>query len=1491
MNTYFRCLESRIDKNNTLYGKFSLNSILSGQGNTFANSLRRSLFSDLSGLAITHFCITSKPGLGYEFSTLPGLTESLLDFSLNLKKVVLTGRVINHELQNIITPQLKHSTIYDLNLPINSAQSKVNVAVPKNLSLFPSRSIKNFKFPQEQGPRKVFSDHWSQNNIFDTSFRGKIKNLKTQQKKSSFLPLKTEPVNPKPLEEIKVSKIKLKPNKIYYKNFLSIAFRSTIRPTIRKSNSCSFKIFNKNQVGAMLTFGGYATYDAAFISDRASMSGCCTTRGCYATLGCCATRGRTVPKAATRPTVVSSKMIPSPTMRPTVAKHSAVQDRQVKITARLEGHVSRKSLSEIIYLSSSFVLRTYLQSAKLNKLSLSQFLKDTNLTRYNKTKINHQNRTVKAKQSKTGFNSSATAARPTVAKLVVEARREAPYLKNQRSFESLIVKVDKKGASTTNLQRSSLTCDRSTSFYERSSSIEGSSRSVVDAPRSTYGQVAKQKMLTSLPVAPIGFLKAKGPAVLRASDLILPPGIRCVHPNQYLGTLAADGALSLKFLIAAGKGFIVQDEILYNSLSRAKLLPSSTTDYSLGYNDNVVFESDSKDLTTQSFCNVGQIAYPLGYPSSNYLHETSFTRPTVDRDSSTAPAQQPTLGQVSIVDRSAARKIKLTQNFSFLNQEKNSPSLRNKQSPIGINETNIKQKNFHTKIKNLSEYAPLLNCYLFCLLRHIDCPSLLRVRSDLGSVSTNQNIPKSGSLAHIVGRMQNGGMSTTTKRTSVTKSVGRPSTSRPTVEARSVARSQVIEAARQPYSMFFVGGGGVKLKSFQNPATFLVKNLLSVKELPSKKNNLFQKIPLNLYTSSPTQLLPLATKALAHFFTRNLSIASISDLILVVRSHNLVDLPTTDIDVNVTSRNFTQPTVEVSNGKLDNGTSLSNYPVMTEKNSTKLANAAFSISNKENLNSIVPEFLDDKLEKERLLTIAYKAQSSKFSPFLFATISTVGRAKFTGNKKAKNKNLSIKNHKRLAKFTLSNKNSHADTVDTVSELPSTDYANLTSFAAEGSRSYRPHQIARPGAQVVGVGSPVASLPIQNSFPNKSYKAQHFLPPAANTLNVNNNQVFKKLSKKQLIWGAEENFYPVLPLDVTFTPVSKVNFQINVNRNSEKNEETIVLEIWTNGSITPKRAIQESCLALSQDFYNLFCRVNEFSSLQFWWKRESLESKITAGAGVAYNSSSIDMAASNRGLLDSAYKNLQSRRKKHQDKLYYLTLGRRAQLGTSQSSSTSFATSFHRRSRSSSIFGETNYAPTRLKLQASTTRPQVVDASQSKFFEYLPGVRHHSEKKLSDLATLRLGSSQNHKNSSKIEDFKTSTGNHSNLLSNKLNGKFTESPSMGAHLQSIPDGVAASLENNKKTHSQVKNYSKVKFSESKNLKLKQKVHYLHAFWRLNVNDLNLSLKTQLLLKKLDINNVYDLHFFILKKSWSLFLNHQQQKEIVKIYLNFGLNSPF
>ena len=83
-----RCDESRLETTNLIYGKFTLGPFLPGQATTFGNALRRSLLAELSGLAITAFEII---GVMQEFSTLPGLRESILDLSLNLKQIVLTG--------------------------------------------------------------------------------------------------------------------------------------------------------------------------------------------------------------------------------------------------------------------------------------------------------------------------------------------------------------------------------------------------------------------------------------------------------------------------------------------------------------------------------------------------------------------------------------------------------------------------------------------------------------------------------------------------------------------------------------------------------------------------------------------------------------------------------------------------------------------------------------------------------------------------------------------------------------------------------------------------------------------------------------------------------------------------------------------------------------------------------------------------------------------------------------------------------------------------------------------------------------------------------------------------------------------------------------------------------------------------------------------------------------------------------------------------------
>lgn len=56
----------------------------------------------------------------------------------------------------------------------------------------------------------------------------------------------------------------------------------------------------------------------------------------------------------------------------------------------------------------------------------------------------------------------------------------------------------------------------------------------------------------------IGYLKVKGPGVVRSKDLRLPAFVQCVDPDQYIATLADDGFLCMKFVIMEGKGYLIQ---------------------------------------------------------------------------------------------------------------------------------------------------------------------------------------------------------------------------------------------------------------------------------------------------------------------------------------------------------------------------------------------------------------------------------------------------------------------------------------------------------------------------------------------------------------------------------------------------------------------------------------------------------------------------------------------------------------------------------------------------------------------------------------------------------------------------------------------------------------------------------------------------------------------------------------------------------------------
>ncbi|RME60915.1 DNA-directed RNA polymerase subunit alpha [Candidatus Parcubacteria bacterium] len=65
-------------------GVFEISGLFAGYGLTLGNAIRRVLLSSLPGAAITQFKVK---GVMHEFSTIPGMLEDVIEFSLNLKQV------------------------------------------------------------------------------------------------------------------------------------------------------------------------------------------------------------------------------------------------------------------------------------------------------------------------------------------------------------------------------------------------------------------------------------------------------------------------------------------------------------------------------------------------------------------------------------------------------------------------------------------------------------------------------------------------------------------------------------------------------------------------------------------------------------------------------------------------------------------------------------------------------------------------------------------------------------------------------------------------------------------------------------------------------------------------------------------------------------------------------------------------------------------------------------------------------------------------------------------------------------------------------------------------------------------------------------------------------------------------------------------------------------------------------------------------------------
>lgn len=113
---FLSCKDSYVENPRSFYGCFYLGPFKASQSLTIANALRRTLLSEIGGIAIAAVYIE---GVNHEYSSLPGVRESVLDILLNLKDIVLkTNAVFNEPLLGYLQAQ-GPGVIYssDLKLP------------------------------------------------------------------------------------------------------------------------------------------------------------------------------------------------------------------------------------------------------------------------------------------------------------------------------------------------------------------------------------------------------------------------------------------------------------------------------------------------------------------------------------------------------------------------------------------------------------------------------------------------------------------------------------------------------------------------------------------------------------------------------------------------------------------------------------------------------------------------------------------------------------------------------------------------------------------------------------------------------------------------------------------------------------------------------------------------------------------------------------------------------------------------------------------------------------------------------------------------------------------------------------------------------------------------------------------------------------------------------------------------------------------------------
>lgn len=106
--------QERVDSKQGIYGCFRIGPFKGTKSLTFANLLRRTLLHEIPGTGIVQVIFQTPT---HEFSTLPGVQESVIDILLNLKQLTFQGYCGNYKRGTISKKGPAIITAKDLNLP------------------------------------------------------------------------------------------------------------------------------------------------------------------------------------------------------------------------------------------------------------------------------------------------------------------------------------------------------------------------------------------------------------------------------------------------------------------------------------------------------------------------------------------------------------------------------------------------------------------------------------------------------------------------------------------------------------------------------------------------------------------------------------------------------------------------------------------------------------------------------------------------------------------------------------------------------------------------------------------------------------------------------------------------------------------------------------------------------------------------------------------------------------------------------------------------------------------------------------------------------------------------------------------------------------------------------------------------------------------------------------------------------------------------------